>query len=387
MQPKANVRRVSVKNHRGIHYRVGADGRRRYEITFYDSGGKRRWKTIGSNLKEAEAALEDIRAKKRRGERVAPSRATLAETAEAWLATQSQLRPRTRESYEQSLRNHILPRLGRLRVAEITQDDVALLIAEMQAAGYTGWTILTVLKPLGKLLGHAVRRGQIGSNPVRGLEPGERPSPGTREKRILQRDEIHALLDAADPRYRSLLATAVFTGLRIGELLGLIWADVNLRDGTLHFRKQLDRDGHRVEPKTPHAKRSVVLMPALGRLLREHRLASPHSSAGDLVFASSLGTGFDRRNVSRRGLARAVTAAGLEVPDRPRLRFHDLRHTFASLLIAQGTNVVFVSRQLGHKTPAVTLGVYAHLFDRAEHAQRARAMLEVEFGDTVNGER
>lgn len=384
MQPKANVRRVSVKQHRGIHYRIDADGRRRYEITFYDSEGKRRWKTIGSNLKEAEAALEDIRAKKRRGERIAPSRATLAEAAEVWLATQSQLRPRTRESYEQSFRNHVLPRLGRLRLAEITQDDVALLIAEMQAAGYAAWTILTVLKPLGKLLGHAVRRGQIGSNPVRGLETDERPSPGTREMRILQRDEIHALLEAADPRYRSLLATAVFTGLRIGELLGLTWADVDFKDGTLHVRMQLDRDGCRVEPKTPDAKRSVVLMPALGRLLRVHQLASPHSSAGDLVFASSLGTGFDRRNVSRRGLARAVQAAGLDGADRPRLRFHDLRHTFASLLIAQGTNVVFVSRQLGHKTPAVTLGVYAHLFDHAEHAERASAELETSFAGVLN---
>lgn len=197
--------------------------------------------------------------------------------------------------------------------------------------------------------------------------------------RILQRDEIHALLDAADARYRPLLATAVFTGIRLGELLGLTWPDINLKSGSIHVRKQRDRDGNRVVPKTPQAVRDVVLMPALGRMLAEHRLASPHSGSANLAFPSALGTGLDRRNVSRRGLEPAVTTAGLGDADRPRLRFHDLRHTFASLLIAQGMNVVFVWRQLGHASPDITLRVYAHLFDKAEHADRASARMEAEF--------
>ena len=91
------------------------------------------------------------------------------------------------------------------------------------------------------------------------------------------------------------------------------------------------------------------------------------------------------RNVTRRGLAAAITKAGLDGEGEPRLRFHDLRHTFASLLIAQGLNVVFVSRQLGHASPSFTLDVYGGLFDRAEHARRATEALEADFGELLRG--
>lgn len=131
------------------------------------------------------------------------------------------------------------------------------------------------------------------------------------------RDEIGRLLASADPAlYRPLFATAVFSGLRVGELLGLIWGDIDFDKGLIHVRKQLDADTRqRVEPKTEHAVRDVMLMPALGRVLREHRVASPHSKAGDLVFCSPLGKGLDRHNVSRRGLAAAVKAAELDEPE------------------------------------------------------------------------
>jgi hypothetical protein len=110
---------------------------------------------------------------------VSPSRATLAEIAHEWLETQVQLRPRTRDAYASSLRNHILPRFGRLRIGEITDNDIALLIAEMHAKGYKGWTIRSTLNPLSRILGNAARRGLIGSNPMRRLERGERPPGGT----------------------------------------------------------------------------------------------------------------------------------------------------------------------------------------------------------------
>ena len=124
-------------------------------------------------------------------------------------------------------------------------------------------------------------------------------------------------------------------------------------------------------------------MPALARLLREHQAASRFSKKGDYVFASHKGTPLHYRNLAQRGLAKAVEDAGLDGDGLPRLRWHDLRHTFASLLIAQGANVVFVSRQLGHASPDITLRVYAHLFDQAEHAQRARDALEASFGATL----
>nr|MBA3301396.1 site-specific integrase [Thermoleophilaceae bacterium] len=181
-----------------------------------------------------------------------------------------------------------------------------------------------------------------------------------------------------------MLATAVFTGLRLGELLGLTWADVDLDRNVLSVRKQLSRSGVRVAPKTDQAERDVVLMPALASLLREYRLRSPFSAASSLVFAADDGSGIEH-TAPRRALTRAMDRAGLVDDSRPKLRFHDLRHTFASLLISQGQNVVFVSRQLGHAKPDVTLGVYAHLFDGAEHAARASDALEARFGSLLGG--
>jgi len=124
-------------------------------------------------------------------------------------------------------------------------------------------------------------------------------------------------------------------------------------------------------------------MPELAELLREHRrrlLAAGLARPDGFVFASRTGGPLQRRNVVRRGLDKAAKRAGLATGDTPHLRFHDLRHTYASLLIAQGLNVVFVSRQLGHATPAITLAVYAHLFDHAQHAQAARNALQTGFG-------
>ena len=377
--PHARPRRTRVKGRRGIYYSLLSNGSRRYEYTFLDSTGRRRWVTVEGGLKEAEAALEEVRGRRRRGEAIAPTKARLSEVASTWLAMQTQLRPRTRAGYESSLRIHVLPRLGHLRLAEITEDDLALLIADLHARGYASWTIRSVLKPLGRILAYAARRGLISSSPMRRLERGELPSVGRREMRILSRKQIASLQKAAAPAYRALLLTATFTGLRQGELLGLVWRDIDFAAGVIRVRKSLDRDGRRTEPKTAQAIRDVVLMPSLAQVLREHRLASAYSSESDFVFASATGTPMNHRNVSRRGLERAVKAAALDGSDQPKFCFHDLRHTFTSLLIAQGANVVFVSRQLGHASPDITLKVYAHLFDQAEHASRVSALLESGF--------
>ena len=388
MQQEPNGRRrVKVTGRRGIYYRETPTGRR-YEITFTDSDGVQRWRTIDGGLKEADGALAEVKAKLGRGERVVRDRRTLKEYADAWIAEQTQLRPRTKASYETHLRLHVLPRLGRLRITDVNEDDVAALIVDLRAKGLSGWTIRTALTPLGRILGHAARRGRIPANPVQKLERDERPKVGSREQRILDHDEIEALLAAARPTYRPLLATAIFTGLRQGELLGLTWADVDFEAGLVSVRRQLDRSGERVEPKTAQAIRDVVLMPALGRILKSHKadaFARGIAKPTDYVFTSTAGKPLYWRTVSRQGLELAVERAGLSGEGRPRLRFHDLRHSYASLLIAGGGNVVFVSRQLGHADAAITLRVYAHLFDRAEHAQRTRDALEASFGTMLDG--
>jgi integrase len=381
-------RRVRVE--RGIYVR-GSDT---YEITYTDSDGRQRWKTIDGGLKAARAARGDILAKLHRGERVAPpAKLTLMEVADEWLAAKTRLRPATQAWYSHALEAYIKPLLGRRKIGAINEDDIVRLIATMEQHrskrlpnGYAAWTIRGTVTVLGGVLGYAARRGLIASNPARKLERGERPSVGRREMRILDRDEIGKLLTAIPALYRTLIATAIFTGLRQGELLGLTWADVDLAAGLLRVRKQLDRSGTRVAPKTPEAVREVVLMPALGKLLKERKeqaFARGHAKPHDFVFTSATGGPMHRRNIVRRGLEKGLEIAKLDGAERPKLRWHDLRHTYASLLVAQGADVVFVSRQIGHASPDITLRIYSHLFDSARHAERTRDALEAAFGHVL----
>jgi integrase len=152
----------------------------------------------------------------------------------------------------------------------------------------------------------------------------------------------------------------------------------------VHVRRQISQNGVRAPLKTAKARRSVVLMPTLGHQLREHRLRSTRPLDHDAVFSRPDGTPL-MQATCRYLLRQAARRAGLsQNPEQPRLRLHDLRHTFASLLIAQGANVVFVSRQLGHASPNTTLGFYAHLFDGAEHAKRTSDLLEASFGHVLS---
>lgn len=408
---KPQARRESVKRHPGIYSRIGANGKKRYEVTWVEPAtGKRRWETVEGNLEEAQAKLDDYRSKVRRGERVAPNRATLNEVADLWLAAQTELRPRTRERYESNLDLHIRPRLGRRRIGSITEDDVTTLIAELREGvyyeqvagrivnkqrktGYAAWTIRGILVALSRVFAFGVRRGYLTVNPVSRLERGERPRVARRERRVLTSDEIAALLGAALPGYRTLLAIAVYTGLRQSELLGLTWHDVDFETGVVRVRRQLDRSRGYVEPKTPQAVRDVVLAPALARLLKQHReaaLSRGLAKLTDPVFANAAGRPFEHRNVQSRGFDKAAERSRLNVNGNGRRKasFHDLRHTFASLLIAQGADVVHVSRQLGHADPAITLKVYADEFAAADHADRTRALLDAAVGHVLEtGER
>lgn len=135
----------------------------------------------------------------------------------------------------------------------------------------------------------------------------------------------------------------------------------------------------RVEPKTAEAVRSVPLPAFVVRMLRAHRLASRFSLDSQPVFASATGGGLDHRNIVRvwHGIREAAQLAA------PAPRFHDLRHTAASLWISEGSDVVYVSRVLGHSSPSITLDVYADLFDRARHEEKATAALDRAFGGAL----
>jgi integrase len=209
---------------------------------------------------------------------------------------------------------------------------------------------------------------------VRKLEKEERPDVERRQFPELDLATIGRLIEKTPARYRTLVALSVMTGIRQSEALGLRWQDIDVK-GTLRVQWQLDRQGRLVEPQTKAAKREVPIPPSLGRMLAAHRLASPHSTDADFAFASETGGPMHHRNIVRRGLEKAIEEAGL-----PHLTWHDLRHVAASVLIAQGVSVAYLSRVLGHASPAITMNTYAHLFERAEHDDRTRDQMEAAFG-------
>jgi integrase len=276
------------------------------------------------------------------------------------------LKPKTIEGYQWGIRAWILPNLGQKYVSEVTTDDVARLIATMKAKGLKTHTVNEVLKPLRGMFNIAVRAGLASSHPVKGLTKAERPKGDQRQMRILSSEEINLLLPALPDQWRPLITFLLFTGLRIGEALNTRWEDIDLESGTVTVTESKTQAG---------TGRSVILIPALVSILRRERLRSPYSALEDYVFASKAGGILNRHYILSR-----VLKPALEEAEIPHTTLHELRHTFASILIGQGMDVTFVADQLGHADPAITLRVYAKLFDPQARKDEAREKLQTAFG-------
>jgi integrase len=353
-------RRRPVRRHPGIYYRPRRDGKvgPPYEIRYLDSSGKHRWEVVHGNLEVAEARRAELRLRRRRGERIEPTRQTFEQYAAEWLERQN-VRVRTLEIYRWALTNHLIPHFGRRRLDQIEVEDIAAFIAAMRRRQYKGWTITSALRPLSIILAQAARKGRIPVNPMAQLERGERPShDDQRPKRILSLEEMQGLIDAADTdQYRCLLELMLTSGLRIGEALGLTVADLERDQALIRVESQLGRDGTRTPVKTDESRRLIDIPPELMRRLLV--LVTKRGARFDptaFVFATRNGTGLERK-VARAALHRAATAAKLADP-KPTL--HDLRHSHASMLIALGYSLIEIQRRLGHKKPDTTLRVYAH---------------------------
>jgi integrase len=376
---------------RGITYRERLDGSRQF---FVYAQGKQI--PVEGGERDALTKQAELRGRMARGEQVAPAKKRFGEVADEWLATKRRLRPKTLAGYRSALKCHLLPYFGELRIGHVTEDRVAAFVADMErktkrtrknatnvpAPTLKGWTVQGALTPLSGIMAHAVRKGYVARNPVTLLTRDERPEKNERPKRILEPDEIDRLLAAAPEKYRPIIATAIYTGLRLGELLGLRWADVDFAQGVVNVRGQVTQAGGRVEyGKTENALREVVLAPEVARMLAEHRLRSSFSGDEDFVFASGAGTPLHYRNVERRGMDEAVARAGLA--GEAKLVFHQLRHTYASMLIAQGLDPAQVCSQMGHANPAITLRIYTHLFDRRNSREKIRAAVGRAIGKSL----
>jgi integrase len=355
--------------HRGISYRPRKDGTRAYSAYF-----KGRYIGIDGGEQEALAKQAELRGKAAKGEKpLAPTKVTFGEVAEQWLESKRHLRPWTRKNYRAALDNVLLPRFGHLRLASISPDRIAALIRELEREGPSGKPLSSsmieaYMRPLNGTLMFAVRRGLLAANPCALLTSDDRPRRRERcQDHVWSDGEIEALIRAAEELarqpasrydYTPLLRAALFTGLRLGELLGLQWQDVDLHEGVLHVRRQYTRLGEYAPPKTKAAIRRVPLSEEMTRQLAAHKLRSRHSADDAPVFAGRLGRPLGHRNATRRGFEPAAAKAGIEG-----VTFHSLRHAFASRMISRGINSTVLAALMGHESSVITEKRYIHLFD------------------------
>jgi integrase len=273
------------------------------------------------------------------------------------------VRPSTFERHEQIIRMHIKPALGRVGLKHLTPAHVRGLITGKLEIGLAPATVRKIHSTLHKALSQAVSDGLIPRNAA----DVKAPRPAPKEMRPLSEGEARTFLDAArGDRFEALYVLAISTGLRRGELLGLRWDDVDLERGTLRVGRALVREGgrHAVgETKTRRGRRQVNLTSRTVTALRAHRtrqleekirLAGLYENRG-LIFATQKGTPVNPENLVKRSFKPLLERVGL-----PEIRFHDLRHTCATLLLGQGVHPKLVQELLGHATIAMTLDTYSH---------------------------
>jgi integrase len=365
--------------HRGVHFRLKKDGSRSYY--FFADGT---YVAVEGGEAEAVAAQAEARGKASRGEVMTRSKATFAVVAEEWLTSKRKIRAGTRKRYRGSLDNVLLPRFGKVKVGAVTVDHIAKLIRDLEKGGAAPSTIANHMKPLSGTLAFAVRRKLISNNPYDALVSDDRPARREKvEAHEWNDSEMAALIDAAERMtrqpearadYSMLIRTALYTGLRQGELLGLTWADVDLQEGALHVRRQWLRDAGSGTPaygppKTQAGIRRVPLSADMVRRFKEWKLKSRYSGDDAPVFAGRDGRPLGHRNAARRGFEKARDLAGIEGEG---VTFHSMRDAFASRMIARGVEPVTLAKVMGHENARITLDRYVHLYDRQRSDDRIR---------------
>jgi integrase len=352
-------------SHPGVYYREQA-GKRQYIIWYRGTDGRERFENVPGGERDAVLARAKILDRMAHGHRVAPTKVKLDVYAKRWLESYSPQAARTKELAEWAVEKHIIRLLGQHRVTELDVSKVAWYIAELQREGKKAWTIRATMTPLRHILKSAVRDGLLPTNPMDLLERNERPKGDQRKMEILDSDEIGIFLNAATEWYKPLLATAIFTGMRISEICNLRWDDVDWDEGILTVRKSKTRAGER----------EIVLMPELQQILARHSLEHEGS---EFVFETHEGQQMKRRTVLRRAMEDTLRRSGIQ----KKLRFHDLRHTHAAMLIDQGHPDSFIAEQMGHTSISTTHRIYGHLIDRDKKRAEARAKMSSAFGQVL----
>lgn len=340
-----------------------ADGRWEARITLGDGVRK---SFYGKTRQEVSRLLTEALRYRDTGVGVLSDRQTTGQYLESWLETcRHLLKARTWNRYMEYVRLHALPVIGKTPLSKLSAQHLQALYARKLAEGLSPTTVRHLHAALHRALDRAVRLGVVHRNVADMVDP---PRMSHHEMATLTAEQARTFLDAAaGERLEALYVLARTTGMRQGEMLALKWHDVDLDDSSLQVRANLQNLGgvyRIVEPKTQSSRRRIALPTMTVEALREHRVrqerersqASEGWEDNDLVFPNTVGRPLDGMNLMKYWFLPLLRRAGL-----PRIRFHDLRHTAATLLLAQGINVKVVSEMLGHADASITLRVYAHV--------------------------
>lgn len=328
-----------------------------YEVRFRDGTGRERSRTFDLES-EARRFRAEVKRRVDEGTYIPPSAGLVPflTVAEDWYATTAALKRRTRITYRSAIDHNLAP-LHECHVGKIRYQDVQAIVTGMMERGRKPSTVRNVLMVARLIFDEAIRQELVRENPCRRVKP-----PAIRQKpaSFLTVAQVKALAAQLAPPYDLLVTMAAGTGMRSGELAGLRVRNLDLLHRKVHVRETVVDTGRELvfdTPKSAAGRRTVPQSPVLCRLLEDH-IERRGLGMEDLVFGN--GAKPMRHNTFYLYVFKpAVKAAGLP----PETRFHDLRHTYASLMIAEGVYPKRLSAWMGHTTVALTMDRYGHLYD------------------------
>ena len=337
--------------------------RQKWVVDARDESGRRHWITCRTR-KDAQKELAKIL---NGGRKATDSKATVEQRAEEWLLTEAKARLKTSTfaEYRRAFGAHICPHLGKIPFSKLVRADVIRLIGALKDQGLSRATIKSIIAPLRAMYFDAITEGEPVGNPAVKLKkylPAAVDTKHTRPKPLNGEELAHLLASVKErmPYWYPMLLTAARTGLRLGELLALNWSSVDLHSRLIIVSQAMSRN----ELSTTKSKRSrevhmsrhlTDILSALQLQRRKEALAKGLSEIAEFVFLTTAGTQVDPANFRKNVFWRALSLARLR-----RVRFHDLRHTFGSLLIEQGEDLNYIKEQLGHHSITLTVDVYGH---------------------------
>lgn len=333
-----------------------------------DNTGKRKQKKKGGfkTKKEAEKACNELIAQVNKGEFIEPSRLTLKEFLHEWMETAAKqtLRITTLEAHDSSIRNHINPELGAIRLNQLMPIHIQKFYAKKLDEGLSPSSVLRIHSVLSSSLGQAVKWQLIPKNPVNQVA---RPKKNNNTVKTWTPDDVNHFLTYTKGGYLHIAyLLAIYTGMRRGEILGLRWEDCDFEQGTLSIRQTLvsSKKGLIFEDtKSIKSRRMIVVTDEVIEALKRHKrqqnknklLLGEAYQDHQLVVCTRKGTPMSPRNLNRH-YSRMIKLTGV-----PKVRFHDLRHSHATIMLQLGEHPKVVSERLGHSGTNITMETYSHV--------------------------